>query len=279
MPAKFVHHESLVGFILIPANLHYPEQFGILRSCRRDFLIMQLRPELEYLQPFPPDELPELAGDWEQRELSIEHHKFRVIRPANPDALLDTAETLAAHEADGYMPYWGYLWPTAFDMGLEVLNSDLPKGLPTLEIGAGIGFAGLAGLSKGIDVVFSDYDRTSVRLALTNAVLNGFPDAQGVFLDWRHPPATQFPLILGCDIIYERANHAPIIGLLDVMLAPEGEAWFADPGRHQADEFVELDKSRNYEVSRRQVPRQPYVTRPDGVTDIWILQKKSSASV
>ena len=235
--------------------------------------MMQLRTELEYLQPFPPDALPALAGDWEQKELSIEARKFRVIRPANPDALLDTPETLAAHEADGYMPYWGYVWPTAYDMGLAVLQSEFPKGLPTLEIGAGIGLAGLAALAHGLDVVFSDYDRTSVRLALTNAVLNGYPQAQGVFLDWRHPPDTQFPLILGCDIIYEKGNHSPILGLLDVMLAQNGECWLADPGRHSADDFVALARSRNFTVGHQQIPRQPYATRPDGITDIWILRK------
>ena len=55
--------------------------------------------------------------------------------------------------------------------------------------------------------------------ALTNAVLNGFPDAQGIYLDWHHPPDSQFPLILGCEVIYEQGNHGPILDVLDHMLA------------------------------------------------------------
>ncbi len=236
--------------------------------------MMPLRPELEYLEPYPADELPDLAGGWEQRELTAGGHKFRVIRPAQPDALLDTPETLAAHESHGYMPYWGYVWPTAFDMVTALLATDLPKGLPTLEIGAGVGLAGLGALVCGLNVVFSDYDRTSVRIALTNATLNGFPEAQGVYLDWRRPPDTQFPLILGCDVIYEKTNHSLILDVLDHMLAADGQCWLADPGRHTADEFVALAKTRGYELERRIEPRQPFATRPDGTTDIWILRKQ-----
>lgn len=240
-------------------------------------LMMQLRDELEYLQPFAPDELPELAGGWEQKELTAGGHKFRIIRPAAPDALLDTPETLAAHESYGYMPYWGYLWPAAFDLCAALAAADLPKGIRTLEIGAGIGLAGLGALAEGLDVVFSDYDRTSVRLALTNAVLNGFPDAQGVYLDWHHPPDCQFPLILGCEVIYEQANHGPILDVLDRMLAPDGECWLADPRRHTADKFVALAKDRGYDLTCQSRPHRPYDTSAtmtiDMTTDIWILRK------
>lgn len=240
---------------------------------------MELRDELEYLQPFPPDDLPELAGGWEQKELTAGGQKFRVIRPAQPDALLDTAETLAAHASYGYMPYWGYLWPAAFDMCTAISTVDFPKGLRTLEIGAGIGLAGLGALARGLDVVFSDYDRTSVRLALTNAVLNGYPQAQGIYLDWNHPPTAQFPLILGCEVIYEQGNHGPILDVLDHMLAPDGQCWLADPRRHTAEKFVALARSRGYELTCQSETHRPYDTSAslavDMTTDIWILRKRA----
>lgn len=237
-----------------------------------------LRDELEYLQPFAPDELPELAGGWEQKELTAGGHKFRIIRPAAPDALLDTPETLAAHESYGYMPYWGYLWPAAFDMCTALAAANFPKGLSTLEIGAGIGLAGLGALAQGLDVVFSDYDRTSVRLAITNAVLNGFPDARGVYLDWNHPPDRQFPLVLGCEVIYEQGNHGPILDVLDRMLAPDGECWLADPRRHTADKFVSLASARGWNLTCQSRRHEPYDTSArlttDMTTDIWILRKR-----
>ena len=231
--------------------------------------------ELEFLTPFAPDELPEIAGGWEQKEVVVSGRTFRLIRPANPDALLDDPEVLKANVADNYMPYWGYLWPAALEMSKAILAAGLPAGTPTLEVGAGIGLAGLAGLAAGLNVDFTDYDRTSVRLALSNAELNGFTQARGAFLDWRQAPDIQFPLILGCEVIYEKANHAPILNVLDHMLQPDGACWLADPGRHTVDQFLELAKSRGFAIEQRQIQREPFPTRPDGVTDIWIVRKSA----
>lgn len=247
---------------------------GLATTRKEHFEMLELnRDTLEFLTPYAPDGLPEIAGGWEQKEFTVTGRVFRLIRPANPDALLDDPEVLKLNIADDYMPYWGYLWPTSLDMAKFILAAKLAPGLPTLEVGAGIGLAGLAGLAAGLDVIFTDYDRTSVRLALSNAVLNGFPTARGAFLDWRDAPDLQFPLILGCDVIYEKANHEPILNVLDHMLAPDGECWLADPGRHQADAFLELAKSRSYHLERRQVVREPFPTRPAGMTDIWIVTK------
>lgn len=231
------------------------------------------RHTLEFLTPYAPEALPDISGGWEEKEFTVLERVFRLIRPANPDALLDDPEVLKANVADNYMPYWGYLWPTSLDMAKAILTANLPAALPTLEVGAGIGLAGLAGLVAGLDVVFTDYDRTSVRLALSNAVLNGFPNAKGAFLDWRQAPDIEFPLILGCDVIYEKANHEPILNVIQHMLAPDGECWLADPGRHTVETFLALAKSRGYKIGRRQVVREPFPTRPDGMTDIWIVTK------
>lgn len=228
---------------------------------------------LEFLTPYAADDLPEISGGWEQKDFTVSEHVFRLIRPANPDALLDDPEVIKANVADNYMPYWGYLWPTSLDMAKAILAAKLPAGLPTLEVGAGIGLAGLAGLVAGLNVVFTDYDRMSVRLALSNAVLNGYHEARGAFLDWRQAPDIEFPLIFGCDVVYEKANHEPILNVLDHMLSADGECWLADPGRHTIDAFVALAKSRKFNVERRQVVREPFPTRPAGMTDIWVLKK------
>jgi predicted nicotinamide N-methyase len=131
----------------------------------------------------------------------------------------------------------------------------------------------LAALAVGLDVVFSDYERKSVRLALANAVQNGWPQARGLFLDWRQPLDWQFPLILGGDVIYEKQNHALVLDVIEKMLAPEGEAWLADPDRHQTPAFVELAKRRGFQLDRRRLVRQPVPGRPDGPTNLWIVRR------
>jgi hypothetical protein len=117
-------------------------------------------------------------------------------------------------------------------LGGGVVAAGWSPGTPVLEIGAGIGLVGLAALSCGLKVTFSDYDPPAVALALRNARDNGLTDAEGMHLDWRQPPPLRFPVILGCDVIYEVRNHAPILDLLGRMLN----------GRPDPDDYSDSDE-------------------------------------
>jgi predicted nicotinamide N-methyase len=161
--------------------------------------------------------------------------------PANPDAFLDDAEVHAAHQQTGYMPYWAYLWPAALHMARMVRQAHWPTEAEVLELGAGIGLVGLAALSRGHAVTFTDYEPQAVQLALYNAAQNGLSErASGQVIDWRQPVDNRFPIILGCEVIYEDRNHEPILRLLQSMLAPGGVAWFGDGGRWRANRFSKL---------------------------------------
>jgi predicted nicotinamide N-methyase len=220
--------------------------------------------------------LPEIPGGWTTRDFLLAGRTLKVTLPAFPDAFLDDPQVLAANRRDDYMPYWSYLWPTSLETAVAVLRRPWPAGTEALEIGAGIALTGLAALSSGLRVAFSDYDRQALALAAHNAAQNGLGHlAEELFLDWRQPAARRFSVIFGCDVIYEKQNHEPILGLLEAMLAPEGEAWITDPGRHQADAFLERLGQRPFSVEHRPLPREPYPGRPEGTTNLWILRWKN----
>ena len=194
-----------------------------------------------------PD-LPQVPGGWATRELEIFGRAFTLHLPADPDRFLDEPEVIAAHERDEYMPYWPYLWPASIAMAEAILRAKWTAGTRALEIGCGIGLAGLAGLAAGLDVTFSDYDRVTVGLAVHNARLNGFGAARGMWLDWREPPADRYPIILGCDVVYEVRNHEPILNLLDAMLDEGGVCWLGDYGRAHAETFIDSARRRSFAV-------------------------------
>lgn len=220
-------------------------------------------------------ELPAIPGGWATRDFALAGRTLRVTLPASPDAFLDDPEVLAANRRDDYMPYWSYLWPTSLETAVAVLRHDWPPETCALEIGAGIALTGLAALACGLRVAFSDYDHQALALAMHNARQNGLENsAEELFLDWRQPIDRRFPVIFGCDVIYERQNHLPILGLLEAMLAPGGQAWITDPGRHQADAFLELLRDRPFAVEHRTLPREPYPGRPAGITNLWVLRWK-----
>lgn len=147
------------------------------------------------------------------------------------------------------MPYWSYLWPASVPMAKALAHADWPVGTPILELGSGIGLVGLAALARGWQVTFSDYDDTSLELCRQNAVRNGLPDPALLKLDWRQPGDLQFPVILGCEVIYERRNHQPVLELLARMLAPGGTCWIGDPGRTQAPRFLESAAAHGWNIT------------------------------
>ena len=80
--------------------------------------------------------------------------EVRVVRPGDPDRLLDDPDVLAWNRRDDYMPYWAFLWPGAVMLAEAVAREPMAAGTRALEIGCGLGLAGLVGLARGLRVAF-----------------------------------------------------------------------------------------------------------------------------
>lgn len=193
--------------------------------------------------------LPVIPGGWETKTIALAGRDWSITLPADPDAFLDDPQTVAEHERTGYMPYWQYLWPSALTMAQLVSAADWPRNNRVLEIGCGIGVVGLAALAKGYSVIFSDYRPESVILSLHNAHRNGFTHCGGLCFDWNHPPSAKVPIILGCEVIYEKQNHGLVLKVIERVLCPGGLCWIGDPGRHTADEFTARARKEGYAVT------------------------------
>src|SRR5579875_1235418 len=94
----------------------------------------------------------------------------RVVRPADPDRLLDDPGVLDWNRRDDYMPYWAYLWPGAYLLAEAVAGEDWR------ENGCGLGLAGLVAMARGLRVHFSDYDRTPLDFVARSVAENGFDE-------------------------------------------------------------------------------------------------------
>jgi predicted nicotinamide N-methyase len=180
-----------------------------------------------------------LVPDIERETVTIQHHQFLLERPARSDRLLDDPVVQAANEADDYMPYWADIWPASRMMAKVILRERFPENFSSrsvvLELGCGLGLAGLAALKRGFSVIFSDYDLTALSFAARNARLNGFTDFQTLPLDWRYPPENlRVTLLLAADLTYEIRNIDPLLALMKQVLAPDGVCWLTDPDRNPA---------------------------------------------
>jgi predicted nicotinamide N-methyase len=170
---------------------------------------------------------------------------IRLARPADPERLLDDPLIHEWNRRDDYMPYWAYLWPSAFLLAEEISREPWrerpdPSSLAdALEIGCGLGLAGLVAVARGLRVQFSDYDRAPLEFVARSASENGFDRARFSMrlLDWRDLPDERFAIILGADVIYE-ARLVPLVArLLGQLLAPGGVGLISSPIRVAAERF------------------------------------------
>lgn len=164
-------------------------------------------------------------------------------RPADPDRLLDDDHVIQANRADDYMPYWPYLWPGAHLLADALADEPAPPSQPVLELGCGLGMAGLFALAAGSPAVaFTDYDAAPLAYVRRSAHASGFDPARfhTSLLDWRNPPPRRYARILGADVLYERRLLPLVAGVIARMLDPEGEAWVAGPYRSAGDQLLDV---------------------------------------
>lgn len=205
----------------------------------------------------PPDAppaaagLPPVPGGWAETTVGVAHRRgkrvFRLLTPADPDAVL---EEHAAAEVPGD-PYWATVWPVARTLAARLLGDPFPRGTRVLELGCGSGLAGLAAASAGSAVTATDVDPRAVALAAANGALNGLPLTAEI-LDWFAPPVLtaeeRFDRVIGADLLYQPDLHAPLLATLAAVLAADGEAVLADPGRTAAAAFLHAAADAGWRV-------------------------------
>lgn len=183
-------------------------------------------------------------GPMKHQQVRIGDREITLQLPADPDQLLDDA----AAAGDDSDPYWGILWDAAIETARCVLKHEWPDHQSVLEIGCGCGLVGVSGLMAGLDVTFSDLVPAAVELSLSNAAINGFVDATGRTIDWRDDVGESFELLLASDVLYETLQHESLLEFAGRVLKPDGSFWIGDPGRQQAEQFLQLAEQCGWRV-------------------------------
>lgn len=161
--------------------------------------------------------------------------RAEILLPGSTDDLLDEAE----FARDERIPYWAELWPSARVLARHLLDGPAPRGR-VLELGCGLALPSLALLSRGAEVLATDYYDDALAFARVNARRNGLPDLSTSLLDWRAlpPDLGTFPTVIAADVLYEARNLDAVAQTLDHGLAPDGEALLTDPDRRHLPAFV-----------------------------------------
>ena len=229
---------------------------------------------------------------------------FPFTRIADPDRVLDDIareadrrEKLTGRrqgDEDLHLPYWAELWDSATGIGEFLTKLDvetpahgdaerksrgsilpdlsIPASSPAvLDLGCGMGLSGTIAAALGARVTFADLEPS----ALLFARLNSLPWRSRVRtrrLNWRTDRLGQrFDLILGADILYERAQWEWLERFWREHLAHGGTVLLGEPGRQTGDLFVNWIAGRDWVLERFE---QPVATRPRPVR-IFRLRPRS----
>lgn len=202
-----------------------------------------------------------------EHRIPLPGRELRIRAYASLDVLLASARD----EDD--LPFWAELWPSSRALAAWLWRRDL-RGLRVLELGCGVGLAGIAAALRGARVVQTDYAAGALALARANALRNGCPDVSHRLADWRDfPPLGCFDLILGADILYEPRLHAHLRDVLDRHLAPGGRVVLADPGRLGAEAFVLSLERAGWRWELEELPAGDGNGSGDGPIDIFVLSR------
>lgn len=192
-------------------------------------------------------------------DVTLGAENFRIAAVCHPERLLETITVLAFAE-DEQLPYWAELWTSALVLAEHVLNGDTVRGKHVLELGCGLGLAGIAAARAGADVTMADYDKDALMFARWNAMTNLDAAAAGrvrmLPLDWREPPPRRYDMILGADIVYERRHFAPLAEFFSAAVRPGGCILLAEPDRQIGDDFIAHVRAQNMQVAIDRVPAQ-----------------------
>lgn len=143
----------------------------------------------------------------------------------------------AIHEEE--TPVWLDIWPAAIGLSRWLWHRDEIKGRRIMELGAGLGLAGIVAAIKGGNVLQTDYIDEAMRIARQSAQLNGITNIEQVTADWRDFTITEkFDYIIGSDFLYLPGMHDYLKNIFLNNLKPGGKLIISDPGRVDSKNII-----------------------------------------
>lgn len=191
---------------------------------------------------------------FEEAIIPLSSRQWSLLRVRNEEAIIDFAAELE------HFPYGFLLWESAVGIAMHLdANPALVAGKSVLELGAGLGFAGMAAQTLGAQVCQTDHQPGALTLARWNAQRNGVCDIEYRVADWRDwSHKKKYDVILGADILYERKMQFHLETIFRHYLRPKGRLLLSDPQREQAFQFITHleDSGWRFNITTRNVPKE-----------------------
>ena len=190
-----------------------------------------------------------LRAQWAERytlvreSVDVGEQRFEVYKIHNVDDILDEFIEKSSgieHGGEESIPYWTEIWPSAIGLAQYLLKCpEFPQGMQGLEIGCGLGLAGMVAAHRGIEMVLTDYFVEPLELLKLHwwEQFGQLPHTQP--MDWRNPNyQLAADLVIAADIAYEPNDFSRLLKTLPLLVKPGGQLILSEPQRSFAKPFI-----------------------------------------
>jgi predicted nicotinamide N-methyase len=206
----------------------------------------------------PTAELTALAGrlfDLETTPVKVGQIAVQFTKVRDPDQVLDQACERESSGLTGQrVPYWAAVWESAQGVVGQILESKwIEPGTTVLDLGCGMGLAGLLLAEAGMSVTMVDYEEEALMVARINASRVGADLVKSLpkvgLCDWQTDRlGVKFGSIVGSDVLYDREQWEGLDRFWREHLDTAGQVILGEPMRPKADEFEAWVSSKGWQV-------------------------------
>lgn len=182
------------------------------------------------------------------------------------------------------MPYWARIWASGVALADAALaRQEQLSGQRVLEMGCGLGVTATAAIQAGANLTVADYSEMPLTFCRYNALSNAGDGPRSLRVNWRTPDRLSWtratagggwPIILAADVLYESRDIAPLLELVDKLLAPDGVLWLAEPGRATAQRFLTVAAAAGWQ-GESEYHTGPWPDQSDTRVGIHFLRRAS----
>lgn len=178
----------------------------------------------QFLNDYETDIFPVQIGE---RELQF-HKPKNIDRFINADDVMEN------------FPLWAKIWEASIVLMQHMADFPVVPDRRILELGSGLGVAGITTAALGHDVTLSEYNQDALNFLRANAEANNCGHLSIHQLDWFKPEIEEtFDLIIGSEIVYQDSAVEALGDIFEKLLSPEGKVILTERVRSTGSVFFE----------------------------------------
>ncbi|RLB91320.1 MAG: methyltransferase [Deltaproteobacteria bacterium] len=179
-------------------------------------------------------------------EIAVAGKRLKFLQANKIDGALEGVHLGETGSAE--FPFWLKIWEASVVLANFLSSIQKDKKREWVEIGAGMGVAGIFAAAFGHRVTITDHHAEALKFARANAALNNLKGVRFALLDWEHlTTRNRYDYIIGSEVVYTEKLFEPLMQLFKSLLLPDGTIFLAgDVTRRSPLKFFNMLKDDFY---------------------------------